>query len=168
MTKTKVQLIHNFRRLLLSYNNNAILRKTQKNPRSGKELVPYCSGGHLPPHAPHGYKPVIGKQIKSCKNYGKIKCLEETCILHLFLACLFIFPSLALEDDDEMTSNALFSLTLRFEINVPSLVNFSMLFQPPDLIRALRLLILKTLTFYESLISFSLFVSTIYITFHRK
>ena len=131
MTKTNVQLIHNFRRLLLSYNDDAIIRKTQKNPRGCKKLVPYCSGGHLPPYAPHGYGPVIGKQIKSCKNYGKIKCLEETGILHLLLACLHIFPSLAMDDDDEMTSNALFSLTLRFEINVPLLINFSMLFQPP-------------------------------------
>ena len=73
----------------------------------------------------------IGKQIKRCKNYGKLNFLEETDILHLFLACHYIFQSLALEDDDEMTSNALFSPTLRFEINVMPLINFSILFQPP-------------------------------------
>ena len=60
------------------------------------------------------WRRTIEKQIQSCKKYGKIKCLEETGILHLLLACLYIFQSLVLEDDDEMTSNALFSLTLRF------------------------------------------------------
>ena len=129
MTKTKVQLIYNFMRLLLSYNDNAIIRKTQKKSQGWQNTSTLLLRGHLPPHAPHGYGPVIGKQIKSCTNYGKIKCLEETGILHLFLACRYIFQSLALEDDDELTSNAL-SLTLRLQINVPSLIKFLMPFQP--------------------------------------
>ena len=43
-------------------------------------------------------------RTKSCRNYGSIKTLlEKTCILYVFLICLFIFQSLMQQDDDNMT-----------------------------------------------------------------
>ena len=42
------------------------------------------------------------------------------------------------------------ALTLRCQINIPMLINFSIYFQPPDIIRTPRLLILRTLTLFTN------------------
>jgi len=51
VTKTKVEFIHNFRRYLLSYNDNATIRKVQNNFRVAKAGILLPRGGTCHPIA---------------------------------------------------------------------------------------------------------------------
>ena len=81
VTKTKVEFIHNFRRFLLSYNNNATTRTVQKQfPGVVKNWHLITQGGICNPMLPHGYGPGLITRHHSKTKIESLNCKTKTVI----------------------------------------------------------------------------------------